>query len=265
MSVTIIPNLVKNKDQNEWLLSRCLESLFSVEPKTQVIIVDDGSPDLGSYYERFSSVRVHVSVLDKNRGFAAAVNRGLWLAKKSAADIVTLLNNDVEIIYPYEKIARRYFDNYPQIGVIGGRLSFPDGAVQAAGVEVTRQGEVQMLDRHALSAVQPGDSFRPKFVPAVTAAFQVLNPKALPDIGPYSEDYYLAYEDVEFCLRSWSVGKWVLFEPAMEGVHYEGATRGVGMPPSEMQSIAQFKRDFARLPYHQIRQEIEAANAILKL
>ena len=75
----------------------CIESVLRWSPRSELILVDDGSDDpaiaplLASYGAR-ANVRVHRN--DRNRGYTHSVNVGMALAR--GADVV-LLNSDTEV------------------------------------------------------------------------------------------------------------------------------------------------------------------------
>jgi GT2 family glycosyltransferase len=75
------------------LLSTLLPSLFRQEhPPDRVIVVDNGSADDSAGVARGAGAGV--VALDRNIGFAGAVNRGI---RECASEWVVILNNDVEL------------------------------------------------------------------------------------------------------------------------------------------------------------------------
>ncbi|MCI5211690.1 MAG: glycosyltransferase, partial [Candidatus Electrothrix sp. ATG2] len=60
----------------------------------QITVVDNGSHDGSLEYLREKHPQVHVIALPENRGFSAAVNKGIL---SSTAPFVFLLNNDTEL------------------------------------------------------------------------------------------------------------------------------------------------------------------------
>jgi GT2 family glycosyltransferase len=79
---------------NGWDLTRtCLERLRSQTKPHSVVVVDNASTDGTPGHVRRSYPDVRIVELDANNGFAIACNRG---ARVGDADVVVLLNNDVE-------------------------------------------------------------------------------------------------------------------------------------------------------------------------
>src|SRR3989344_1488598 len=86
----IIPNW-NGKD----LLKTCLTSLQEQTFKDfEVVMVDNGSGDGSLEYIQKNFPKVKVVILDKNYGFAKAVNMGI---KSSESEYLFLLNNDTEV------------------------------------------------------------------------------------------------------------------------------------------------------------------------
>jgi len=61
---------------------------------------------------------------------------------------------------------------------------------------------------------------------SVTFALVLLTHDAIKTVGTLDENYFVAFEDVDYCLRTWSAGLKVIYCPACLAVHLEGATRG---------------------------------------
>ncbi len=65
-------------------------------------------------------------------------------------------------------------------------------------------------------------------------------------IGPFNEDYPMAYEDVDLCLRAWQAGFRVLYWPAAELYHLESVTRGLWVGERERASQRVFWTRWSR-------------------
>jgi hypothetical protein len=86
----VIPNWNGKKYLETCLSSLKNQSLDSYE----VIIVDNGSEDVSVSYINNNFSFVRVIELEKNEGFARAVNIGI---KASKGELIFLLNNDTEL------------------------------------------------------------------------------------------------------------------------------------------------------------------------
>ena len=99
-TLAIVPTYLRAQQELDVLLA-CLVSLQASAPGTQVLVVDDHSPDpalaemAGVAAEQLGMAFVRK---DENSGFAATVNVGLEVARASGADAV-LVNADIEFTH----------------------------------------------------------------------------------------------------------------------------------------------------------------------
>ena len=105
----------------------------------------------------------------ENRGFAGATNLGV---ANSRASFVLLMNSDVIPVAPgWLERMRSVLAAHPEIGILGARLHYPNGAVQHDGMGFHWEPTWQAyLNKHP-GAGLPGSNSREKFIKrqAVTA------------------------------------------------------------------------------------------------
>jgi GT2 family glycosyltransferase len=199
------------------LLAECVAS--AAPQCDQVVVVDnasdDGSPDrLGDGPLLLRSRR--------NVGFASACNLG-WRATRAPA--VLFLNPDA-VLAPgaVERLAKALLA-HPDAGVVGPRLTRPDGAVEwGAARRIPSAGEALrrlLLGRRPAPAWRGGD--RPFEVDAVSGACMLVSRPALEAVGGWDEGYFLHYEDLDLCVRLKTAGYRAWVEPRAECVHAKGA------------------------------------------
>lgn len=247
---------------------RLLKSLAVYEPSMKVIIVDDGSKVSPSYYYKFSSILPQGYMFiknERNMGFAHTVNEGLRYAYNREYDFAVLLNNDIELIMPFLKRMKDCFKLFPRLHLWGPRLLYPHGIIQSAGYEVNSEGAVNEFDKNQMSLVDPGNSLEPRFVMGVTGALMGMRLSMCNKVGFFNENYFLAYEDVDYCLNSWMNGLWTMIDGHVDALHDESATRGKGMNEVELKSLTLFRQrlsdDFS-IP--RIKLSIMGANKIMR-
>ena len=91
------------------LLQLCLRSVRQHAPAgTEILVVDDGSPEaiVSATARRYEGVRV--LRLEQPRGFCVAANAGLQTA---SAVVVELLNDDTEVSPGWADAALTHFDD----------------------------------------------------------------------------------------------------------------------------------------------------------
>ena len=117
-----------------------------------------------------------------------------------------------------------------EIGAVGGKLVYPDGRIQHAGIVVGIGGSAGHPHK-TFAADHIGYFGRLKVtanVSAVTAALlAVKKEKYLAANGFNESELAVAYNDVDFCLKLAEQGCRNVFTPFCEAVHHESASRGL--------------------------------------
>jgi GT2 family glycosyltransferase/glycosyltransferase involved in cell wall biosynthesis len=202
----------------------------------RVIVADDGSPP--EEVRRLKASRhIDVVVTGENAGFAANCNRGLR-ATDPREDAV-LINSDV-VAHRGWLAVLQHAAYVHGAGVVGGKLLYPDGTIQFAG-GLRNPYAPEWFDHRFRT--RPAD-FPPANVlqPMLTdtgACFYVTR-DTLDAVGELDESYGMAYEDVDFCLRTWEAGRRVLYAPAATLTHYESKTRGMQQGARELSAQQHF-------------------------
>jgi GT2 family glycosyltransferase len=228
------------------LISRILSDLLDRTdyPDYEIIVVDNGTTDprvLELYKDvanRCASFRVEIEAVPFN--FSRQVNRGIDLA---SGGLVLLLNNDIEVMESEWLREMVSCFEYPDTGIVGARLVFPDGRLQHAGVIVGLGG----LAGHwfgGYDANFPGPMGRlhvRQSLTAVTGACMLVSRACLNAVGRFDEDGLgIAYNDVDFCLRAAASGFRTVWTPFATLIHHESLSRGSDEEPHNR---ARFQRD----------------------
>jgi GT2 family glycosyltransferase len=108
-----------------------------------------------------------------------------------------------------------------------------------------------------VAIVNPGQSQKPRFVQGVTGAFMGLRAESLHRLD---QSFFMAYEDVDFCLKTWGRGEFVFFDGTVDVVHHEGATRGIGLSKTELDSVNLFKSRLHDYVFPRIKMLLAASN-----
>ena len=191
--------------------------------KVQIIVSDDasGAEHLAAL-RRIDGVRVVQS--DHNEGFSANVNRGL--AAADPRHDVVLLNSDVIPLRGWLACLQHATHRHNRVGVVAAKLLYPDGRIQYGGT-VRNLGAREWFDhryRFKPSDWGPSDVEGPTL--AATGAAMYITRAALQAVGQFDEAYPMAYEDVDYGLRTWRAGLQVIYAPAAQLQHLESVTRG---------------------------------------
>jgi O-antigen biosynthesis protein len=233
----VIPNR-----NNPELLKRCLRFLeFANRFRPELVMVDNAS-DEAAVHAIYRDLRerygARIVQMDQMFNFSRMVNLGVTA---TTAEVVLLLNNDVEITTPdsLEQIMAHALR--PEVGVVGCRLLYPNGTVQHAGM-LLRPGPTpdhpvrsEHVLRHAPGAAD-GYLHQLRTIrnyQCVTGAVQAMRRKVFETVGGFDEvELPVEYGDVDFCLRVRAAGWRVIALPLDGIVHRESSTRGTANPPA---------------------------------
>jgi len=201
----------------------CLESLFAHASRhaVEIIVVDDRSPDeTPNLLPGVAGIRWHRN--DANLGFVRSCNAAAKLAR---GRVLVLLNNDTRVLPNWLDALLDSFPLFPNAGLVGSKLLYPDGTLQEAGAIIWRDGSAWNYGRN-------DDPNRPIYTHArkvdyISGASIAVPADLWADLGGFDELFVPAYcEDADLALRIRAHGKDVWFQPQSRVVHYEGRTSG---------------------------------------
>jgi GT2 family glycosyltransferase len=200
----------------------------------RVIVADDSSgPEHVAALERMKGVDLVIGS-ERNRGFAANVNRGLR-ATEPERDVV-VLNSDVKALPGWLQALQYAARDDAGIGIVGAQLLYPDGRIQFGGTVRNRDAPEWFDHRYRFKPGDWGPAAQRSFALAVTGACMYVRREVIERVGLLDERYEMAYEDVDWCLRAWQAGYGVLYFPIARLIHHESLTRGRQMGERERAS-----------------------------
>jgi O-antigen biosynthesis protein len=211
----------------------------------EIIIPDNGSKDprvLALYEEmRRSHFPVRAEIVEAPFNFARQVNRGMKLA---SGEHVLLLNNDIEVREPGWLKEMVSCLAYPNTGIVGARLLYPNGSFQHAGVIVGLGGvaghwfcgEPASEQLGAMARLTVRQTFS-----AVTGACMLISGACRAATGDFDEETFaIAYNDIDYCLRAGERGFRTVWTPFATLIHHESASRGSDEAPV---NVERFRRE----------------------
>jgi GT2 family glycosyltransferase len=201
----------------------CLKSIADHPPKVpfEVIVMDDRSPDgSASILQQVKNLRVVLN--PQNLGFLRSCNNG---AKHAKGEYLFFLNNDTQVKTGWLDELVDTFTNFPNCGLAGSKLIYPDGLLQEAGGIVWQDGSAWNYGNRQ-------DPNLPQFnyareVDYVSGAAIMVPAELFTSLGGFDERYAPAYyEDTDLALQIRALGKSVIYQPLSEVVHFEGISSG---------------------------------------
>jgi GT2 family glycosyltransferase len=229
-SPAMISVIVPTRDRAD-LLETCLDGLWRTDfpGEHEIIIVDNGSSEPRTKQllkDLTSSGRGRVIEQPGPFNFAALTNAGVDIAR---GDFVCLLNNDIEIVAPdwlQRMVALAVRDD---VGAVGARLLYADGAIQHAGVALGIGDAAGHVDKNVIPI--PG-VFAPwhdetRTVSAVTAACLLVDRAKYKAVGGMDAvTFTIDFNDVDLCLRLASHGWRTVYCADAVLIHQESRSRG---------------------------------------
>ena len=229
-SQPLVSIIIPNKDQVP-VLTKCIDSLYekTAYRNFEVLVVENNStdPETFEYYGKIQKEHSNLKVLYYKGGFNfSAINN--FAAKQAKGEMYLLLNNDIEIIsenWLGEMVSLALQKN---VGIVGAMLYYPNDTVQHAGV-ITGLGGFAGHSHKYHPRGKSGYMFRLSCVQnlsCVTAANLLVTKEAFDAANGLDEEFTVAFNDVDFCLRIRDMGYQVLFTPYAECYHHESISRG---------------------------------------
>ena len=212
----IIPNL-----DGESLLPISLGSLRNQTFKQfDVTVVDNGSKDGSLDLLREQYPEAKVIRLDRNYGFASAVNRGVEASK---GEFISLLNNDMELDSKWLEELHRALVDHPEVGGCGSKvLRYRERErINVLGIRLNRNGEVEII---GAGKVDQGQYEEMQYVFGVSAGASLYRKKMFEEIGLFDETFFASYEDVDLSFRAQLAGYKALYVPRAVAYHMVGET-----------------------------------------
>ncbi|MBC7288350.1 MAG: glycosyltransferase family 2 protein [Armatimonadetes bacterium] len=231
MQVSII--IVSYNCRNE--LAACLESIEShaAEVEHEVVVVDNASKD-GSAELAQRAPRVRVIRNPENRGFAAAVNQGIAIAR---GEVFLLLNPDCLVLPGAVDSIYRFLHARPWVGACAPRILDEQGAPVRScrrfpslwTVFCEAFGLSRLLPTSSIfNAYEPGGFTydQPRRVDWASGAALAIRRSAWQLVGPFDESFFIYAEELDWLKRMALRHLECWFVPDAEIVHGNGVTWG---------------------------------------
>lgn len=206
------------------------------------------------------SAAVSVNVLDAaNVGFAAGINIAFRAAR---GEVVMVANPDVRLMPGAMDAAAAILADRPDVGIVLPRMRYPDGRVQPS-VRRFYTWPVVLYARSPLRWLLRPPRFFRRYL------YEDLDPSREAEVdwglggamwlrradtdahGPFDERFFLYFEDVDLCLRTWRRGRRVLYAPWVECIHAHRRSSRNPLTPAGWQhfrSLTAFIRKYRGLP-----------------
>lgn len=212
----IIPNW-----NGKHLLKECLDSLKKQTfGEFQIIIADNGSTDGSVNYINKFYPEVKLIKLDKNYGFAKAINTGV---KNSTAKYVVFLNNDTKTDKNWLKSLVETADVSTDVISVNPKILnyFNKKFIDGVGIEINEVGQARSVGWNQEDRGQFGKEM---YVFGATGTASLFRRKEFVDLGMFDENYFMYCEEVDFAFRAQFLGYKSIYCPGAVVYHKHKAT-----------------------------------------
>ena len=226
----LVSVVIPNKDHVSDL-KKCIQSLYTVNQykNFEIVIVENNSEEKETftYYESLQKEHDNIRVImwKGDFNYSAINNYGV---KETKGEYLLFLNNDTEVISPdaiEEMLGCCMRDD---VGAVGAKLLYEDDTVQHAGVVIGFGGYAGHVNT-GIGRNDYGYMVRARIncnYSAVTAACMMTKKTLFNEVGGFDEQFVVACNDVDYCLKLRELNKWIVFDAFAEWYHYESKSRG---------------------------------------
>lgn len=219
----IIPNW-NGKD----LLEDCLKSLKNQSFKDlpaggqgfEIILVDNGSTDNSIEFVEKKFPEVKIVSLNKNFGFAKAINEGV---RAASADYVVFLNNDTLVDKNWLTNLIKCANSHPEVISVNSKLLnfYNKKIIDGVGILINEVGQARSI---GWKESDSGQYEKENYIFGATGGASLFRRKDFLKLRGFDENYFMYSEEVDFAFRAQFKGYKSIFEPLAIVFHKHKAT-----------------------------------------
>jgi hypothetical protein len=232
-------SIIVNHYKSPEVLKLCLRYLTKNAPEgCELIVTDSETTEKTRDMMRYEFPDILFLQAKENIGFAKSVNRGI---QQAHGDFLLILNADA-IVPNNEAIPRmlRYIEAHTDVGILGPKLLNINGEYQSScfrfysprtilarrtpfGKTSWGKRELSRFLIHGGLPPEKGpaaEMLNPVSVDWIMGSAMLVRRAALQEVGPMSEDYFMYFEDVDWCRSFWEKGWKVIYYPGAFLYHY---------------------------------------------
>jgi GT2 family glycosyltransferase len=238
-------------------LRNCLRSIFEKTDYTNVdILLMDNSKgnDVHQLAKTVAGDVHNIAYVDyRGRPFNfSAINN--YAVAQTTNPLVLFLNDDIEITTAGWLTALVEHGQRGEVGVVGGKLVYPDGLIQHAGIIMGIGGYAGHAFKRLPAETRAHFGFAQvvRNCSAVTGACMLTKRDLFVRLGGFNEtELAVAFQDPDYCLRVRELGYLVVYTPYCTAIHHESASRGPELNRREVRYLqSKWASVIAHDPYY---------------
>lgn len=197
----------------------------------EIIVVDNNSTDGSTEMIRRKFPQVILIENQENRGFSAANNQGIRIAR---GEYILLLNPDTVVQEDTFEKTLHFMDQHPEAGALGVKMLDGKGNFLPESKRGLPTPMVAFYKLSGLSTIFPRSRIFNRYhlgyldentvheVEVLAGAFMLLRKSVLEKTGLLDEDYFMYGEDIDLSYRIIKAGYKNYYFPQTRIIHYKG-------------------------------------------
>jgi GT2 family glycosyltransferase len=214
------------------LLKQCISSLLvqKTQHKLDILVLDNNSSDESPKMlkENFSD-KIQLIGNSENSGFAKGQNK---ILKQIKGDYVLILNPDTQMQNDAIEKMVSFMEENPDCGISSCKLIGSGGETQSNGGDfpfyIALFSWLFNLEIFGVKSnfhrTEKNFYDKVKEVDWVGGTFMMVRKDVFEKVGYFDEDYFMYFEDTEFCFRARKKGFKVMINPSVTVSHQSGAS-----------------------------------------
>lgn len=214
---------------SEKTIEQLLETCLPLKSKFNFIVIDNKSTDSTvSKVKKYNFAKLIQN--KKNLGFSAGNNIGIKYALKNGADVVFLLNPDTiipaDFLKRFNETTKELLVS-SEVGILGPKIYDEKGKIWSVGGKIDKK-------RYSAYLVGFGSEdigqYSVQSIDYISATAIFIKKEVFEKIGLLREDYFLYYEDVDFCFRARIGGFKLAIDSNISIIHHASSSVGKNSP-----------------------------------
>lgn len=217
------------------ILRECLASIYLQTEgiSYEIIVIDNASSDSSAEMVKREFSQVLLLENQENRGFAAANNQGMKIAR---GRYFLLLNPDTIVLDRAIPKTVTFAEKNPGVAVVGCQVWLNEDEIQQtcfsfpslAGIIFQEIGLRRLFPKsHLFGKANYGwwDRKSQMDVDVVSGMYMLVRREAIEQIGYMDEDYFVYAEETDWCFRFRKAGWRCIFTPLARIIHLDGGSK----------------------------------------
>lgn len=207
----------------------CINSIKKIKNiNYKIIVVDNASTDNSVHLFRKNEVCKDCIIIESksNLGFAGGNNLGIQLALDNGARYILLINNDTLVNPNFLYYMVTTFERDEKIGVVGCKINYyPEtNKIWFGGGYINW---FKFLGEHiGMREEDNGNYDKQREIDFMTGCCMLIKREVFENVGLLSHEYFMYFEDVDFCVKVRNSGYKIWYNPKAVIYHKVGYSSG---------------------------------------